>query len=77
MFIVLTYDNQSTLSSFSLFLNFVTNSPVGEKVLSGSTDLGLIVKLIDRRSTVFSWLLSDARTSVWFSRWCLSGQGVV
>jgi len=43
MFIVLTYDNQSTLSSFSLFLNFVRNSPVAEKALTGSTDLGLIV----------------------------------
>jgi len=43
MFIVLMYDNQSTLSSFNLFLNFVTNSPVALKALSGSTDLGLIV----------------------------------
>ena len=33
--------------------------------------------LVDRRSTVYSWLLSDARTPVWFSRWRLSGQGVV
>ena len=43
MFIILTRDNQSTLSSFSLFLSFVTNSPVAEKALSGSTDVGLIV----------------------------------
>jgi len=43
MFVILTHDNQSILSSFSLFLNFVTNSPVAEKALSGSTDLGLIV----------------------------------
>ena len=43
MFIVLTYDNQSTISSFSLFLNFVANSHVAEKALSGSADLGLIV----------------------------------
>ena len=43
MFITLTHDNQSTLSSFSLFLSFVTNSPVAEKTLSGSTDFGLIV----------------------------------
>jgi len=43
MFIELTYDNQSTLSSFRPFLNFVTNSPVAEKALSGSTDMGLIV----------------------------------
>jgi len=41
MFIILTQDNQSTLSSFSLFLSFVTNSPVAEKSLSGSTDLDL------------------------------------
>ena len=43
MFVILTHDNQSILSLFSLFLNFVTNSPVAEKALSGSTDLGLIV----------------------------------
>jgi len=43
MFIILTYDNQSTLSSFSLFLSFVTNSSVAVKALSGPTDLGLIV----------------------------------
>ena len=43
MFIVLTYDNQSTPSWFSLFLNFMTNSPMDEKALSGSTELGLIV----------------------------------
>jgi len=39
MFIILTHDNQSTLLSFSLFLSFVTNSPVAEKALSGSNDL--------------------------------------
>jgi len=43
MFMILTHDNQSTLSSFSLFRIFVTNSLVAEKALSGSTDLGLIV----------------------------------
>jgi len=43
MFIILTHDNQGTLSSFSLFLSFVSNSPVAEKILSGSIDLGLIV----------------------------------
>jgi len=43
MFMILTHDNQSTRSSFSLFQSFVTNSPVAEKALSGSTDLGLIV----------------------------------
>ena len=35
------------------------------------------VSLLDRRSTVYSWLMSDARTPVWLTRWCLSGQGVV
>jgi len=39
MFVILTHDNQSTLLSFSLFLSFVTNSPVAEKAFSGSTDL--------------------------------------
>jgi len=43
MFIILTHDIQNTRSSFSLFLAFVTNSPVAEKALSGSTDLGSIV----------------------------------
>jgi len=43
MFIILTHPNQSTLSSYSLFLSFVRNSPVAEKALSGSTDLRLIV----------------------------------
>jgi len=41
MFITLTHDNQSTLSSFSLFLSVATNSPMAEKKLSGCTDLGL------------------------------------
>ena len=43
MFIILTPENQSTLLSFSLFLSFVKNGSVAEKVLSGSTDVGLIV----------------------------------
>jgi len=41
MFIILTPENQSTLLSFSLFLSFVKNGSVAEKVLSGSTDVGL------------------------------------
>jgi len=41
MLIILTHDNQST-SSFSLFVSLVTNSPVADKTLSGSTDLGVI-----------------------------------
>jgi len=43
MFVILTHDSQSTLSSFSLFLSFATNSLVAEKALSVFTDLGLIV----------------------------------
>jgi len=31
MFIILTHDNQSTLSSFSVFLSFVTDSTVAKK----------------------------------------------
>jgi len=54
MFIIVTHDNQGTLLSFSLFLSFVTNSPVAEKTLSGSTDVGLIViKAWHRFSTLF------------------------
>jgi len=41
MFIILTHDNQSTLSSFSLFLSFVTNSSVTKKALSGSIEKAL------------------------------------
>jgi len=33
MFIILTHDNQSTLSLFSLLLSFVTNSPLAESPL--------------------------------------------
>jgi len=40
MFIILTHKNQSTLSSFSLFLSLATNTPVAEEALSGFTDLG-------------------------------------
>jgi len=36
MFIILTHENQSTFSSFSLFLSFGTNRTVAEKALSGS-----------------------------------------
>jgi len=43
MFIILTHDNHSALLPFTLFLSFVANSPVAEKALSGSTDLGLVV----------------------------------
>ena len=43
MFVILTHDNQSILSSFTELLSFVTNSPVAEEALSGSTDVGLFV----------------------------------
>ena len=56
MFIILTHDNQSTLSSFGLFLSFATNSPVAEKALPGSTDLGLIV--IKARNSFQAYLTS-------------------
>jgi len=61
MFIILTHGNQSTLSSFSLFLSFVTNRPVAEKSLSGSTDVGLIViKAGNRHGTVFQGYLTSS-----------------
>jgi len=43
MFTLQTHVSQSTLLPFSLFLSFVTNSPVAEKALSASTDVGLIL----------------------------------
>jgi len=43
MFVILMHDNQSILSSFSELLSFVTNSPVAEEALSGSTDARLFV----------------------------------
>jgi len=39
MFMILTHDSHSTLSSFSLFLSLATNTPVAEEALSGSIDL--------------------------------------
>jgi len=62
VFIIPTHDNQSTLSFFSLFLSFVTNSPVAEKALSGSTDLGLIViKAWSSFSKLFDFLLCNLK----------------
>ena len=52
MFIILTHNNHSALLPFSLFLSFVTYSPVAEKALSGSTDLGLIVINMEQFFTV-------------------------
>jgi len=43
MFTIPTHGNHSALLSFNRFLSFVTNSPVAEKALSGSIDLGLIL----------------------------------
>jgi len=43
MFVILTHDNQSILTSFSELLSFVTNSPMAEEALSGSTDVALFV----------------------------------
>ena len=43
MFVILTHDNQSILTSFSELLSFVTNSPMVEEALSGSTDVDLFV----------------------------------
>jgi len=58
MCITLTHDIQSTLSSFSLFLSFVTNSPVAEKGLSGSINVGLIaVKAWYSFSRLFDFLV--------------------
>jgi len=36
----------SILSSSSLFLSFVTNNPMAENALSGSTDVSLIVSKV-------------------------------
>ena len=46
MFVILTHDNQSILSSFSELLSFVTNSPVTEEALSGSIDVRLFVSKV-------------------------------
>jgi len=56
MFVILTHDNQSILSSFSELLSFVTNSPVAEETLSGSTDVGLFVR---RHGTAFQGYLTS------------------
>jgi len=62
MFIMLTHDTHSALFSFSLLLSFVTNSPVAEKSLSGSTDLGLIViKAWNSFSGLFDFLLCNLK----------------
>ena len=61
MLIILTHDNQST-SSFSLFVSLVTNSPVADKTLSGSTDLGLIeIKTWNRFSGLFHFFVASKR----------------
>jgi len=71
MFIMLTHDNQSTLSSFSLFLSFVSNSTVAGKTLSGSTDLGLIViKAWYTFSRLFDLLLVASKRLISFFTIC-------
>jgi len=71
IFIILTHDNQSILSSFSLFLSFVTNSPVAEKALSGSTDLGLIItKAWNSFSRLFDLFFIASKRLISFSKIC-------
>jgi len=60
MFIILTHDNHSALFPFSLFLSFVTNSPVAEKSFAGSTDMGSIV--------IRFFLKENVRYLVWTCR---------
>jgi len=70
MFIILTHDNQNTLSSFSLFLSFVANRPAAEKVLSGSSDLGLIViKAWNSYFRLFDLLCSLKQTHFLYNLW--------
>ena len=71
MFIILTHDNQSTLSLFSLFLSFVTNSPVAEKALSGSTHLGLIaIKAWNSSSRILTFLFVASKRLTSFFTIC-------
>jgi len=70
MFIIMTHDNQSTLSSFSL-LRFVTNSTVAEKALSDSTHLGLIViKAWNSFSRLFDLFFVASKRLISFSTIC-------
>jgi len=74
-------DNQSSLSSFSLFLSFATNSPVAEKALSGSIDLGLILikawNSFSRLSDLF-FVASERLISLFtICDWISSGAGIV
>ena len=71
MLIILTHDSQSKLSWFSLFLSFVTNSPVAEKSLSGSTDLELIViKAWNSFSRLFDRLFVASKRLISFFTIC-------
>ena len=56
----------SMLSSFSLFLNFVMNSPMAKNALSGSTDVGLIVDYILKLNAC-PCLLNNIKNSIKFS----------
>ena len=74
MFKILTYDNQSTFLSFSLFLSFVTNSPVPEKptlVPLIWADLGLIViKAWKSFSRLFDLFFVASKTFISFFTIC-------
>ena len=71
MFIRLTHDNQYTRSVVSLFLSFVTNSPVAEKALSGSADLVLIVmKAWNSFSRLFDLFFVASKRLVFFFSVC-------
>jgi len=70
MFIILTHDNQNTLSSFSLFLSFAKNSPVTKKALCGSTDLGSIVIKAWNSLRLFDLFFATSKTRVSFFTIC-------
>jgi len=71
MFIILTHDNQSTLSLFGLFLSFATNSPVAEKALSGSTDVGLmVIKALNSFSRLFDHFFVASTRLIYFFTIC-------
>jgi len=72
MFMTLTHDNQSTLSSFTQFLSFVTNSPVSEKTLSGSIDVGLIEsKAWHSFSRLYGHFFAASKDSFLFSQFVM------
>jgi len=71
MFVILTRDNQSILSSFSEFLSFVTNSAVAEDALSGSTDVDLFVSMAWHSfSTLFDLFFVASKRLISFIKVC-------